>query len=119
MAVVAQEPGVVVPLTHVVRDEVEAVRYGFPIRDQLGHVVVHGDVRILVYRSADLSEVPAPVVPCVVEGTEVEGLGRGDDEEVPFSRILVHEPIGRLGKQQPVVASAPDEVILVGRTRVQ
>ncbi len=46
VALIAQEPGILVSAPHIVGDEIEAVVHVFPIGDEPGHVIVHGDVGI-------------------------------------------------------------------------
>jgi hypothetical protein len=74
VAIVAEEPGVIVGLAHVIAREVEAVGRDVPVGDQGGHVVVHGLVRVRIDLSSHPTEVPATVVVGVREAAEVQGL---------------------------------------------
>lgn len=107
MAIVAEETGIVVLLVDVVLQEVEGVSSRFPIGKDDSDVVVDGDVRVLIHRLADSTEVPAFVfVPS--EKREVERLIRRQHEIVPHPGIFTDPPPGALGEDQPIVAPAPD-----------
>jgi hypothetical protein len=113
MAIIAEEAGIVVVSLDMVGGEVEAVPHELPIRDQCGHVVIHGKVRIAVYLPADQAQVPPTCVVRVVEIPEVERLWRGDDKEVADTRVLIHVPIGGPGEQDPIVPASTGIVILL------
>jgi hypothetical protein len=119
VAIVAQEPGIGVSFADVIREEVQGVGHEFPVWDQARHVVVDGYVRVLVHGPADPGEVPSPLVPGIVELAEVEGLGRGDDKEIPLPRVFVHVPVGRPGEEKPVIPGGSDIVVFVGGLRIQ
>jgi hypothetical protein len=99
----------------MVRSEVESVGCVLPIRDQGGHVVIHGQVGILVDLPANETQVPAPVIVGVLELGEVERHRRGHDEEVPHPRVVIHEPVRRSGKEDPVISPSPGIVVLLRR----
>jgi hypothetical protein len=94
VAVVAEEARIIVVSVHLVFGEVQAIGDVLPVRDQGSNVVVHGQIRILVDLAARLGKIPSPRVVGVPELPKVEGFRRRHDEEVPHSRIVVHEPVG-------------------------
>jgi hypothetical protein len=105
VAVVAEEPRVRVRVADVVRDEVQRVRRVLPIRDELGDVVVDGDVGILVDHPADGIQIPT-VLRIERECREVETLPGSDHEEVAHPRIFVDTPDGRTREDETVVDAA-------------
>ena len=114
MAVVAEEPGVGVRLTHAVCGEVQGVGGVLPFGDDSRHVVVHRHVRVGIKLPSDLGKIPATIVVRIPKRTEVEGDGRGDSEEVPHARVIPDEPVGGLGKEETVVSTTPGVVVLAG-----
>jgi hypothetical protein len=94
MAVIAHEPGVIVALLDVVGGEIQPVGHILPIGNQRRHVVVHGNVGILVDLAAYKAEVPSPTVMRIPELGEIEGFWRGHDEEIPDAGVILHIPVG-------------------------
>jgi len=117
VTVVAEEPGIVVVALHVVGSEIQTIRHVLPIRDQRSHVIVHGQIRIPVHLATHSAEVPAAGEVRVAEVPEVEGNGRGHDEEVSDARIVFHVPVGGAREKDPVISARPGVVVLLRRRR--
>jgi hypothetical protein len=115
VTVVAHEPGIVVPLLDIVCREIEAVGHVLPVRDEGCHIIVHGQVGIPVYLASDEAQIPTPVVVGVTKVGEAEWLGGGDDEEIPYSRVFIHVPVGGARKEHPIVPLRPRIVVLLRR----
>jgi hypothetical protein len=118
MAVVAEEARVVVGPAHVVAEEVQGIGHVLPIRNQRRHYVVHGKVGIGVHVLPDQGQIPSPVLTGVGEARVVHGVRRGYHEEVPHARRIIDEPVGRLGKEHPVVSASSGETVLVRGRRI-
>jgi hypothetical protein len=115
VAVVAHKPGVFKPLVHTIGGEVQPVRDVLPLRNQGSYIVVHGQIGIPVDLAPHEAQIPPTVVVGIPEFGEVEGFRRCHNEKVAHARVVIHEPIGGPGKEDPVVPSTPGEVILLGR----
>jgi hypothetical protein len=93
MAVVAHEPGEFIVLIHAVGGEIQPIRDVLPPRNEGGHKIVHGQIRVPVGLLPHEAEVPSPVVMRVSEVGEIEGFGGSDNEEISHSRIVIHNPV--------------------------
>jgi hypothetical protein len=115
VAIVAEKTRIVVSFFDVVRREIQPVCGVLPIGNQGSHIVIHGEVGIAVHLHAHIAQIPATVVVGVTEFGEIEGNRRGDDEEVPHARIIVHVPIGRAREEDAIIPSSSGVVILLRR----
>src|SRR6266853_1250860 len=117
VAVVAQEPGIVVMLLHVVRRNIV-----IPIIVTVGHdtlrQVGEGDVRI----ATDPSVGDQPIIPMVPALNAVvhERVGRGHGEQVTDTRIVIDvEGVAVVSALHLVVATTAGEVVLPRLARKQ
>jgi hypothetical protein len=117
MAVVAEEPGIVVASLHVIGGEIEAVSDVFPIRYEGSDIVIHGQVGVPVDVLSKPAQVPPASVSGILEIPEVEGFRRGHDEEVADARVVPDVPVRGPGEENPIVPPCPCIVVLVGRGR--
>jgi hypothetical protein len=101
----------------MVAGEVQTVCSRLPIRNQRRNVVVDGLVWIGVDLASDPAQVPATVVVGVRELGQIHGIRGRDDEEVSHSRVVVDKPIRCLWKQDPVVTSPQNDVVLARGSR--
>ena len=117
VAVVTQEPGIVVVLLHVIRRDVV-----IPITVAIGHDALchvgEGDVRI----AADPPVGDHPIIPVLVTLDAVvdERIGRGHREQIADTRIVVDvEGIAVVSTLHLVLATTAGEVVLPRLTRKQ
>lgn len=115
MTLVAHEAGVLKPLVHIVRGEIQPVADVFPVRNESRHVVVHGQVGVSIHLAPNKAQIPSPAIVGVPEVCEGEGLRRSYDEEIPHPWIVPNKPVGRPGEEDPVITPSPGEVVLLGR----
>lgn len=106
VALIAQEARVAVRLSNAVLDEIECVRCHLPVGDERRHVVVDGEVGILVDRLSNTIQVPTILARNELEPRKVEWEVRGHDEEIPDAGVLAHDPLGGLREKQAVVTAA-------------
>ena len=119
VAVVAEEPGILVPPIHVVLREVQGVGPRLPIRNEGGHEVVHGKIRVLIDPPADGLQIPSAAHPGVAEGREVHGPPGRHDEEVPHAGVVVDVPVGGAGEAKTVRPIPSNVVVLTGNPGVE
>jgi len=117
VAVVAQEPGIVVVLLHVIRRDVV-----IPITVAVGHdalcQVGEGDVRIAAYPPVG----DQPIIPVVLalDAVVLERVGGGDGKQVADTRIIIDgEGVAVVSALHLVVATAAGEIVLPRLARKQ
>jgi hypothetical protein len=119
VALIAQEPGILVSGSHAIGDEVQAVVHVLPIGNETGHVLVDGDVGIRVHRTPYVGKIPSAVVIRVPEVRQIERSRRGHDKEIADPGPVIDIPVGGTREEQAVVTIRPRIVILAGRAGVQ
>src|SRR5256884_457209 len=110
VAVVAQEPGIVVMLLHVVRRDI-VIPIAVTIGDDALGLVGEGDVRI----AADPSVGDQSIIPVVsaLDPVVHERVGRGHGEQVADPRIVIDvEGVAVVSALHLVVATTTGEVVL-------
>lgn len=119
MTVVTEESRKRMLLSDIVLEEIESVRGHLPIGDDRRDVVVDGEIRIFVYRFAYAGEVPPLHICAVGEARQVQRLLGRDHEVVPHAGLLIHLPLGRIRKDEPVVRAPRHPSLRPGMRRVQ
>src|SRR5881397_2729590 len=117
VAVVAQEPRVIVVLLHVVGDDV-VVPVGVAVRDDVLGDIGERDVRIAAHPPIR-DEAVVPVI-FSFDGVVYERVGRRDGEDVADPRVVVDvERVPRRPVLHFIVATAAREVVVPRLARIQ